>query len=209
MFTGIIEEVGRVTAVSSGKLAIAATKVLRGMEPGGSISVNGACLTVTEFSSKSFSVDIMTETLKRTNLGLLRAGDGVNLERPLTMEKFLGGHLVQGHIDDTGRIASVTQQDETTLVRVEASPEVMRYIVEKGFIAVDGISLTVVNIDAASFTVSVVNYTLENTVLGNRKTGDIVNLEVDIIAKYVERFNKKGDSGITPEFLKEHGFITG
>ncbi len=209
MFTGIIEEVGRVTAVSSGKPAIAATRVLRGMEPGGSISVNGACLTVTEFSSKSFSVDIMPETLKRTNLGLLRAGDGVNLERPLTMEKFLGGHLVQGHIDDTGRIASVTQQDETTLVRVEASPEVMRYIVEKGFIAVDGISLTVVNIDAASFTVSVVNYTLENTVLGNRKTGDIVNLEVDIIAKYVERFNKKGDSGITPEFLKEHGFITG
>ena len=209
MFTGIIEEVGRVTAVSSGKLAIAATKVLQGMEPGGSISVNGACLTVTEFSSKSFSVDIMPETLKRTNLGLLRAGDGVNLERPLTMEKFLGGHLVQGHIDDTGRIASVTQQDETTLVRVEASPEVMRYIVEKGFIAVDGISLTVVNIDAASFTVSVVNYTLENTVLGNRKTGDIVNLEVDIIAKYVERFNKKGDSGITLDFLKEHGFITG
>ncbi len=209
MFTGIIEEVGRVTAVSSGKLGIAATKVLQGMEPGGSISVNGACLTVTEFSSKSFSVDIMPETLKRTNLGLLRAGDGVNLERPLTMEKFLGGHLVQGHIDDTGRIASVTQQGETALVRIEAPPEVMRYIVEKGFMAVDGISLTVVNIDAASFTVSVVNYTLENTVLGNRKTGDIVNLEVDIIAKYVERFNKKGDSGITLDFLKEHGFITG
>jgi riboflavin synthase len=209
MFTGIIEEVGRVMAVSSGKLAIAATKILRGMEPGGSTSVNGACLTVTEFNSKSFSVDIMPETLKRTNLGLLHAGDGVNLERPLTMEKFLGGHLVQGHIDDTGRIISVTQQGETTLVRVEASPEVMRYIVEKGFIAVDGISLTVVNIDAASFTVSVVNYTLENTVLGNRNTGDIVNLEVDIIAKYVERFNKKGDSGITLDFLKEHGFITG
>jgi riboflavin synthase len=151
----------------------------------------------------------MPETLNRTNLGLLRAGDRVNLERPLTMEKFLGGHLVQGHIDDTGRIASVTQQGETTLVRVEASPEVMRYIVEKGFIAVDGISLTVVNIDAASFTVSVVNYTLENTVLGNRKTGDIVNLEIDIIAKYVERFNKKGDSGITLDFLKEHGFVTG
>jgi riboflavin synthase len=209
MFTGIIEEVGRVTAVSSGKLTIAATKVLRGMEPGGSISVNGACLTVTEFGGSSFSVDIMPETLNRTNLGLLRAGDRVNLERPLTMEKFLGGHLVQGHIDDTGRIASVTQQGETTLVRVEASPEVMRYIVEKGFIAVDGISLTVVNIDAASFTVSVVNYTLENTVLGNRKTGDIVNLEIDIIAKYVERFNKKGDSGITLDFLKEHGFVTG
>ncbi|MCJ7769201.1 MAG: riboflavin synthase [Dehalococcoidales bacterium] len=209
MFTGIIEEIGRVTAVSSGKLAIAATKVLQGMEQGGSISVNGACLTVTEFSSNSFSVDIMPETLKRTNLSLLRAGDGVNLEMPLTMEKFLGGHLVQGHIDDTGRIASVTQQGETTLVRVEAPPEVMHYIVEKGFMAVDGISLTVVNIDAASFTVSVVNYTLKNTVLGNRKTGDIVNLEVDIIAKYVERFNKSSSSGITIDFLREHGFITG
>jgi len=209
MFTGIIEEVGRVTAVSSGKLAIAATKVLRGMEPGGSISVNGACLTVTEFSSNSFSVDIMPETLERTNIGLLCAGDGVNLERPLTMEKFLGGHLVQGHIDDTGRIALVTRQGETTLVRIEASLEIMRYIVEKGFMAVDGISLTVVNIDAASFTVSVVNYTLKNTVLGNRKTGDIVNLEVDIIAKYVERFNKSSSSGITIDFLREHGFIIG
>lgn len=209
MFTGIIEEVGRVTVVSSGKLAIAATKILQGMEPGGSISVNGACLTVTEFSSNVFSVDIMPETLKRTNLGLLCAGDGVNLERPLTMEKFLGGHLVQGHIDDTGRIASVTQQGETTLVRVEAPLGIRRYIVEKGFIAVDGISLTVVNIDAASFTVSVVNYTLKNTVLGNRKTGDIVNLEIDIIAKYVERFNKSSSSGITIDFLREHGFITG
>jgi len=209
MFTGIIEEIGRVTAVSSGKLAIAATKVLQGMEQGGSISVNGACLTVNEFSSNSFSVDIMPETLKRTNLGLLRAGDGVNLEMPLTMEKFLGGHLVQGHIDDTGRIASVTQQGETTLVRVEAPLGIRRYIVEKGFMAVDGISLTVVNIDAASFTVSVVNYTLKNTVLGNRKAGDIVNLEVDIIAKYVERFNKISSSGITIDFLREHGFITG
>lgn len=209
MFTGIIEEVGRVTAVSSGKLAIAATKILRGMELGGSISVNGACLTVTEFGDNSFSVDIMPETLKRTSLGLLRAGDRVNLERPLTMEKFLGGHLVQGHIDGTGRIASVILQGETTLVRIEAPPEVMRYIVEKGFIAIDGISLTAVNVEAGSFTVSIVNYTLENTVLSYRKTGDIVNIEVDIIAKYVERFNKSSSSGIDMGFLKEHGFMTG
>ena len=209
MFTGIVEEVGRVTAVSSGKLAIAASKVLRGMEPGGSISVNGACLTVIEFSSSSLSVDIMPETLNKTNLGLLCAGDGVNLEKPLTLEKFLGGHLVQGHIDDTGRVASVTKQGETTLVRVEAPPEIMRYIVEKGFIAVDGISLTVINIDAGSFAVSVVDYTLKNTVLGNRNAGDIVNLEVDIIAKYIERFSKSDNSGISVDFLKEHGFISG
>ena len=168
--------------------------------------VNGLCRSI--HVSQVYS-DIMLETLKRTNLGLLCAGGKVNLERPLTMEKFLGGHLVQGHIDDTGRIASVTQQGETTLVRVEAPPEIMRYIVEKGFIAVDGISLTVVNIDAGSFTVSVVEYTLENTILGNRHTGDMVNLEVDIIAKYVERFNKSSSSGITIDLLKEHGFITG
>ncbi|MFH1662709.1 MAG: riboflavin synthase [Chloroflexota bacterium] len=209
MFTGIIEEVGKVTAVSSGMLAIAVSKVLRGMELGGSISVNGVCLTVTEFSGSNLSVDIMQETLNRTNIGLLYAGDRVNLERPLTMEKFLGGHLVQGHIDGTGRIASVTKQGETTLVGVEAPPEIMRYIVEKGFIAVDGISLTVVNIDAGSFAVSVVEYTLKNTILGYRNAGDIVNLEVDIIAKYVERFNKSSGLGITIDLLKEHGFISG
>ena len=209
MFTGIIEVVGRVAAISPGKLVITASKVLQGMETGGSISVNGACLTVTEFGGNSLSVDIMPETLDRTNIGLLCAGDKVNLERPLTLEKFLGGHLVQGHIDGTGRLASVAKQGATTLARVEASPEIMHYIVEKGFIAVDGVSLTVVDVKTASFTVSVVDYTLKNTVLGYRSSGDIVNLEVDIIAKYVERFNKGSSSGITMSFLKEHGFISG
>jgi riboflavin synthase len=209
MFTGIIEEVGRVTAISSGKLAISAVKVLMGMELGGSISVNGTCLTVTEFGGSSLSVDIMPETINRTNIGLLCAGDRVNMARPLTMEKFLGGHLVQGHIDGTGRITSVTKKGKTTLVGVEAPPEIMRYIVEKGFIAVDGISLTVVDIDAGSFTVSVVEHTLKNTILGYRTNGDIVNLEVDIIAKYVERFSKNDSPGITVDFLKEHGFISG
>jgi riboflavin synthase len=208
VFTGIIEEVGRVVAVSSDKLTIAASKVLRKMELGVSISVNGACLTVTEFDSKSLSVDIMPETLERTNLGLLHSGDGVNLESPLTMEKFLGGHLVQGHIDGTGKIASISQQGKTILVSIEAPAKIIHYVVEKGFIAVDGISLTVVNINADLFAVSVVDYTLKNTVLGNRKTGNIVNLEVDIIAKYVERFNGGSDSGITIGLLREHGFIS-
>jgi riboflavin synthase len=207
VFTGIIEEVGRVVAVSSDKLTIAASKVLRKMELGVSISVNGACLTVTEFDSKSLSVDIMPETLERTNLGLLHSGDRVNLESPLTMEKFLGGHLVQGHIDGTGKIASISQQGKTILVSIEAPAKIIHYVVEKGFIAVDGISLTVVNINADLFAVSVVDYTLKNTVLGNRKTGNIVNLEVDIIAKYVERFNGSSDSGITVDLLREHGFI--
>jgi riboflavin synthase len=207
VFTGIIEETGRVSAVSPGKLIIAASRVLQGMEPGGSVNVNGACLTVTNFDSGSFSVDIMLETLKRTNLGLLRAGDKVNLERPLTLAKPLGGHLVQGHIDATGRVASVTQYDETTTIRLEAPPEVMRYVVGKGFIAVDGISLTVMARDSGSFEVAIVSYTLKNTNLGSRQVGDPVNLEVDIIAKYVEQFDKGRSPTITYDFLKESGFL--
>lgn len=209
MFTGIIEETGRVIAVSTGKLIIAASRVLQGMEPGGSVNVNGACLTVTDFDSASFSVDIMLETLNRTNLGLLRAGDKLNLERPLTLAKPLGGHLVQGHIEATGRVASVTQYNETTTIRLEAPPEVMRYVVGKGFIAVDGISLTVMARDSGSFEVAIVSYTLKNTNLGSRQVGDLVNLEVDIIAKYVEQFDRGRNPAITYDFLKESGFLTG
>ncbi len=207
MFTGIIEEIGRVTQVSSNKLVIAACKVLRGMELGGSISVNGTCLTITNLNSNSFSVDITQETLKRTNLGLLHAGDELNLERPLTLDKPLGGHLVQAHVDATGRVASVRQEDETIMIRFEASPEMMRYVVEKGFIAVDGVSLTVVAQDTGSFQVAIVGYTRGNTTLGRRRVGDLVNLEVDIIAKYVERFSQTGTSDVTLDFLQEHGFI--
>jgi riboflavin synthase len=207
MFTGIIEETGKVTSVSSKRLVIAASRVLRGMGLGGSVSINGACLTVTDFNSDSFSVDIMPETLRRTNIGLLHTGDKVNLERPLTMDKPVGGHLVQGHIDGTGRVASVIREDETTIITIKTSSEVMRYIVDKGFIALDGASLTVVTRDTGSFDVSIVDYTLKNTNLGSRKVGDLVNLEVDIIAKYVEQFNKSRNTGITLDLLKEHGFI--
>ena len=209
MFTGIVEEVGRVTPAQSGKLVISASGVLRGIELGGSIAVNGVCLTITSFSTSSFSVDIMLETLERTNLGLLSAGDEVNLERPLTLEKPLGGHLVQGHIDDTGRVTSITWEGEAMLFRFEAPPEVMRYVVEKGFIAVDGISLTVVAKDASSFQVSVVDFTRKHTTLGSRRVGNLVNLEVDIIAKYVEQLSQPRRSGITASFLQEHGFLVG
>lgn len=208
MFTGIIEKVGRITAVSPKRLAIAAGRVFQGIEQGSSISVNGACLTVTEFGSNSFSVDIMPETLKRTNIGLLRAGDRVNLERPLTLEKPLSGHLVQGHIDATGRVASILGQGEATIISFESPPEVMRYIVEKGFIAIDGVSLTVVARDAGSFKVSIVDFTLKNTIIGSRQVGDTVNLEVDIIAKYVERFSQERNSRITLDFLRQQGFIS-
>ena len=209
MFTGIIEEVGRVTSAQAGNLVIAASNVLQGTELGGSIAVNGVCLTVTNFDASSFSVDIMPETLERTNLGLLHTGDRVNLERPLALGGRMGGHLVPGHVDDTGRIASVMQDGGAMLIRFEAAPEVIRYIVEKGFVAVDGVSLTIVTKDASSFQVSVVDYTREHTTLGSRQVGDLVNLEVDIIAKYVEQLSQTHSTGITVDFLQEHGFIAG
>ena len=209
MFTGIVEEVGRVISARPGNLAIAAGHVLQGIERGASIAVNGVCLTVTNFDQNSFSVDVMPETLNRTNLGLLRAGDGVNLERPLPLGGRLGGHLVQGHVDDTGRVTEVSRSGESMMVRFEAPPQVMPYIVEKGFIAVDGVSLTVVSKDTSSFQVSVVGYTRQHTILGNRRVGDVVNLEVDIIAKYVEQFSQARSPGITVDFLQEHGFLVG
>ncbi len=209
MFTGIVEEIGRVTSVQSGKLVIFANEVLREIELGGSIAVNGVCLTITSFSSSLFSVDIMLETLRQTNLGLLGAGDEVNLERPLTLERPLGGHLVQGHIDATGKVASVMREGEAMLIRFEAPHEVMCYVVEKGFIAVDGVSSTVVAKDASSFQVSVVDFTRKHTILGSRQVGDLINLEVDIIAKYVEQLSQPRRSGITVSFLEEHGFLVG
>lgn len=208
MFTGIIEEVGKVTSAPAGRLVIAAIDVLPGLELGGSIAINGACLTVTDFGASSFSVDVMPETVERTNLGLLRAGDRVNLERPMTLNGELGGHLVQGHVDDTGKVASATRDGEALLLRFEAPAEVMRFTVPKGFIAVDGVSLTIAGKDTTSFQASVVAYTREHTTLGSKKMGDPVNLEVDIIAKYVEQLARPQNTGITFDFLAEHGFLT-
>jgi riboflavin synthase len=207
VFTGIVEEIGKIISARPGNLSIAADKVLEGIEEGASIAVNGVCLTVTGFDNKSFSVDVMPETVSRTNLGMLKAGDGVNLERPLTLEGRLGGHLVQGHIDDTARVISVSRRGDSILVGFEAPPRLTAYIVEKGFIAVDGVSLTVVSKDNSSFQVSLVGYTRQHTILGGRRVGDLVNLEADIIAKYVEQLNRKRSSGITVDFLQEHGFL--
>jgi riboflavin synthase len=206
VFTGIIEEIGAVAAIPPVKLVVKATQVVRGMTLGQSIALNGACLTVTAFDAGSFAVDVMPETLQRTNLGRLSPGDDVNLERPLALGGQLGGHLVQGHVDATGRVAAIEPVGEALLVRIQSPPEVMRYVVEKGFIAVDGISLTVTSQDATSFQVSVVDFTRQHTNLGARRIGDLVNLEVDIIAKYVEQFIRARNSGITMDFLREHGF---
>ncbi len=207
MFTGIIEEVGKVVSAQNGRVSIATENITQRVEPGGSISVNGVCLTITAFNTDSFSVDIMSETLWRSNLGLLSPGDRVNLERPLVLGGSLGGHLVQGHVDATGRLLSTRWEEKAMIFKFEAHPEVMRYVTEKGFIAVDGISLTVVARDAGSFQVSIVDYTRRHTTLADRKTGDRVNLEVDIIAKYVEQLSQAHSTGITVDFLQEHGFL--
>ena len=207
MFTGIIEEVGTVRSAQPRALTLSATTVVEGTREGDSISVNGACLTATAVSPGSFSVEVMPETLRRTNLGLLRPGDGVNLERALAVGGRLGGHFVQGHVDDMGRVVSVTPEEDALLVKFEAPAEVMRYVVRKGFIAVDGVSLTVVECGGDRFVVSLVGYTQRATTLASRRPGDVVNLEVDIIAKYVERLRGEGSSAITTDFLAEHGFL--
>jgi riboflavin synthase len=206
LFTGIVQEVGSIVSVTAGKLTVAACRTLKDMEIGGSIAVNGVCLTVTKSDDKSFSVDVMPETLRRTNLGLLKPKDRVNLERPLTYNGEIGGHLVQGHIDDTGKIIEVIKEGDAMLMQVQTKQVIMRYIVEKGFIAVDGASLTVTTRDNTSFGVSLVQTTQQLTTLTAKKPGDIVNLEVDIIGKYVENLSIKQSVPITAEFLREHGF---
>ncbi len=187
MFTGIVQEIGRAKENGGSSLIIEAAASLDGLKLGDSIAVNGTCLTVASLEEGSFSVDTMPETLRRTNLGLLTPGAPVNLEQALTLSTPLGGHITQGHVDATGSLVSTDPEGDALMMRFEAPPQVMKYVVEKGFIAVDGISLTVVEWDESSFTVSVVKYTQDNTNLGVRKPGDVVNLEVDILAKYAEK----------------------
>lgn len=208
MFTGIVEEIGIVREISPGRLTIEAKKVLEGIKPGDSIDVNGACLTVTSVSRDNFSVDVMPETVRRTNLGRLHYGKPVNLERAMLAEGRFGGHFVQGHVDDVGKVLSLQPEEEAVIARISAPAHLMPYMVNKGFIAVDGVSLTVIDCEDFSFSVSLVTYTREHTALGNRKPGDIVNLEMDIIAKYVERFKQRYNRGVlTLDFLEEHGFL--
>ena len=195
MFTGIVEETGSVQEAREGRLAVAAGVALEGMQVGDSISVNGACLTITSLKDKAFTTDVTPETLRRTNLGALIVGDPVNLERPMLANGRLGGHIAQGHVDATGTLVEVQPESDSLLMRFQAPPSVMRYVVEKGFIAVDGVSLTVARRDASSFTVTVIPFTQLHTNLGTRKLGDVVNLEVDILAKYVEALLHEGAYG--------------
>ncbi len=186
MFTGIVEEVGVVASLIGPRLTIRAHTVMEGTNLGDSISVNGACLTVVASDEIGFSVELSPETLRRTSFENLSTGQVVNLERPLTLNGLLGGHIVQGHVDGTGRVASIKPEGDSVILRITCPKRLMPYVVDKGFITVDGISLTVVKKGTSSFTLSLIPYTLANTNLRDKVGGDRVNLEADVVAKYVE-----------------------
>ena len=191
MFTGIVEEIGTVAAVAPGEgavvLEVVAATVLEDAHPGDSIAVNGVCLTVVELTERSFTADVMAETLQRSSLGSVAPGSAVNLERAARLDSRIGGHLVQGHVDATGVVRSIEPTPRWTVVAVQLPPGLTRYVVEKGSITIDGASLTVVGVDGDTFTVALIPTTLEHTTLGSLRVGDLVNIEVDAIAKYVER----------------------
>ena len=214
MFTGIVEELGKVRTLMHGGnssfIVIEAKKVLSDVHIGDSIAVNGVCLTVTEHDDSSFRADVMNETLSRSSLGSLRSGDCVNLERALSAEGRFGGHIVSGHIDGTGVITDIKRDGIAVWYTISAGPNIMRYIAEKGSIAVDGVSLTVAKVTDSTFSISMIPHTAEVTALGSKKAGDAVNLENDIIAKYVERLmTPKNDerTGVSIDMLMKNGFI--
>ena len=209
MFTGIVEEIGVVRGADGGRLTIEAAKVLEGTKPGDSLAVNGVCLTVTSMGGDAFEVDVMPETLSRTNLGELHYGERVNLERALALGGRLGGHLVLGHVDDVGRVVSVTPREDARIMRIAVPARLLPYIAGKGFIAVDGVSLTVVEVDDFSLSVSLVAYTTEHTILGDKSPGSTVNVEVDVIARYLERLSEKAGQGLTLDLLEKYGFTPG
>jgi riboflavin synthase len=191
MFTGIVEELGEVTDLTdlgdSVRLTLRGPTVVEDARHGDSVAVNGVCLTVVETSGDTFTADVMRETLDRSSLGALTPGAAVNLERPMRLDGRLGGHLVQGHVDGTGVIEQRSRSEHWDLVRISLPHDLARYVVHKGSVTVDGVSLTVASVDDGSFTVSLIPTTLELTTLGRKQPGDLVNLEVDVIAKYVER----------------------
>ncbi|MPQ44096.1 riboflavin synthase [Clostridium tarantellae] len=219
MFTGIIEEVGTIKNIKNGekgaKLFIKGSKVLNKTQIGDSISTNGVCLTVTSINNNNFEADVMYETLKRSNLGNLEIGSKVNLERALTLESRLGGHIVSGHIDGIGKIYSLVREDNSVCISIKANEAILKYIIEKGSIAIDGISLTVAYVDDELFKVCIIPHTMQETTLINKGVGETVNLECDLIGKYVEKLlglNKQNNenkkfSSIDENFLIENGFM--
>lgn len=216
MFTGIIEEIGTIKNVRRGsrsvELEVRAAKVLTDLKVGDSICTNGVCLTVKTFDDSVFRADVMPETMQRSNLGLLSAGDPVNLERALTLQSRLGGHMVSGHIDGTGTVRNKYRDENAIWMTIDAPAGILRYIIEKGSIAIDGISLTVASVDDTSFKVSLIPHTQGETTLVGKQPGERVNLENDLIGKYVERLLASSGtggprkSGLTFDFLTENGF---
>lgn len=213
MFTGIIEEVGTIKNIlhkgNNLQLSIAADKILKDISLGDSISVNGVCLTVTRFTESYFNVDVSPETYNITNLKFLKTFSKVNLEPALTLSKPLGGHIVSGHVDAVGKIISVKKINEFLEIVVEFPEKIGKYMIEKGSIAIDGISLTINALSKNSLSLMIIPHTLGNTTLIEKKVGEIVNIEVDLIAKYIENFVKKynNKNGISKEFLSLHGFV--
>lgn len=212
MFTGIIEEIGMVQTIrrntASNMITFEASVVLEDARKGDSIAVNGVCLTITSFSGSCFTVDIMHETLKRSSLSSLRPGDSVNLERAMPALGRFGGHIVAGHIDGTGKITAVRKDDNAVWYTIQTSSNLSRYIIEKGSIAVDGVSLTVASIAGNQFSVSVIPHTVKNTILSQKGAGDCVNLENDCIGKYVEKLLGMApqQSSITKDFIMKFGY---
>ncbi len=219
MFTGIVEETGTVEGLRrngvSFSMSIKAKKIMDDVKVGDSIAVNGICLTATDVHPDGFTVDVMPETVRRTSLENLRAGDRVNLERALRPDTRLGGHIVSGHIDGTGTIRDIKNEENATWITISASESILKYIVEKGSVAIDGISLTVAYVDSECFKVSVIPHTKNETTILEKKKGDTVNLENDIIGKYVEKLlrpsgsdgKSKTGSGLTMDKLGEYGFL--
>lgn len=212
MFTGIVEEIGRVQSVRKGVhsavLTIDAKTVLEDVKLGDSIAVNGVCLTVTSFTASAFTADVMHETMNRSSLGKLRSGSAVNLERAMSANGRFGGHIVAGHIDGTGTITNIRRDDNAVWYTIRTTEEILRYIIEKGSIAIDGISLTVASVSKIDFSVSVIPHTAEKTTLSQRKAGDTINLENDCIGKYVEKLmgGSVTKSGITKDFLLKYNY---
>ncbi len=216
MFTGIVEELGTVRCIGSGHIKVAACQVLDALQVGDSIAVNGICLTVTAFDDKGFQADVMPETIRRTSLSQLRQGSVVNLERALTLSSRLGGHIVSGHIDGVGEIISFTEEKNALLMKIAAPAAILRYIVEKGSVALDGISLTVAGVTAEGFSVSLIPHTRKVTDLRDKKPGDSINIENDVVGKYIERLLQPpvpGDGTSLPTtgsisrgFLAKYGF---